>query len=308
MPELPEVETMRRGLVPIAGARIATVVRPPCKLRPIELSPALPALRRRIVGRTITAVERLGKRIVLRLDERDALVIEPRMTGLVLLTDPPDTAHLRLRMDLVPGTLPPRGRGPERGPRGGTGRRAAADAPTPPTLWFWDRRGLGTVRYVAAEEWAARYGPERLGPDALSLADGAALAARLRASRRAIKVALLDQRAVLGIGNLYASEMLHRAGLHPARRCTSLRADEWRRLHAALVEVLQEAIRYEGSTLSDGTYRNALNQSGSYQNQHRVYDRADEPCPDCGGTPIVRIVQAQRSTFFCPACQPRRPK
>jgi formamidopyrimidine-DNA glycosylase len=132
------------------------------------------------------------------------------------------------------------------------------------------------------------------------------LRAALSNCRRPIKVALLDQRALAGIGNLYASEILHRARVNPLRRCDLLRTDEWAAIHSALLEILDEAIRYEGSTLGDGTYRNALNEQGSYQNHHRVYDRADETCTQCGRAKIQRIVQAQRATFFCPACQPRR--
>ena len=128
---------------------------------------------------------------------------------------------------------------------------------------------------------------------------------RLGHSRRAIKVALLDQRAVAGIGNLYASEMLHVATFHPAAHCHRLNSEQWTRLHAAMRLVLEEAIRYEGSTLSDGTYRNALNESGGYQVHHRVYDRTEQPCPTCGRGTIQHIVQAQRSTFFCPQCQVR---
>jgi formamidopyrimidine-DNA glycosylase len=169
-------------------------------------------------------------------------------------------------------------------------------------VWFWDRRGLGTVRLVTAEQFQQRYGLDRLGPDALGLS-APALRERLGTSRRAIKVALLDQRALAGVGNLYASELLHLARVHPAARCDQLRAAAWQRIAAAMSQVLEAAIRYEGSTLGDGTYRNALNEAGGYQNMHRVYDRADQACPSCGKAKIVRFVQAQRSTFFCPRCQ-----
>jgi formamidopyrimidine-DNA glycosylase len=127
---------------------------------------------------------------------------------------------------------------------------------------------------------------------------------RLAGSKRAVKVALLDQRAVAGIGNLYASEILHVAQIHPARRCDKLTRSQWQAIAAATHKVLEEAIRYEGSTLGDGTYRNALNQQGSYQNHHRVYDRVGRPCPRCGpGSEVRRIVQAQRATFYCAGCQ-----
>ena len=283
MPELPEVETMRRGIAGVVGSRIRGVLRPRCKLRPIEIAPDLARFRRRVVGRTITATDRVGKRVVVRLEEEgEAIVIEPRMTGLVLVADPPNREHLRFGLSLTGGDVP--------------------------ELWFWDRRGLGSVRLVSPSEFAVRYGPDRIGPDALRISPEE-LAARLASSRREIKVALLDQRVVAGIGNLYASELLHRSGIHPQRRCDRLKRDDWQRLHAAMRDVLEEAILHEGSTLSDGTYRNALNHSGSFQEQHRVYDRADQPCGTCA-TNIVRIVQAQRSTFFCPICQrlTRRPR
>jgi formamidopyrimidine-DNA glycosylase len=96
---------------------------------------------------------------------------------------------------------------------------------------------------------------------------------------------------------------LHRSGIHPKHRCDRLPRAAWARIHTALIEILNTAILYEGSTLSDGTYRNALNQSGGYQNQHRVYDRAGDLCPTCSAREVRRIVQAQRATFFCPACQ-----
>lgn len=276
MPELPEVETMRRGILGIVGGRVTDVQAVPCGLKPIRISPRPSVLRRRLVGRRIEAVQRHGKRIVLRLDSDAALVFEPRMTGLVLLADPPDAEHLRFRLRL--------------------------SGVTPRQLVFWDRRGLGSVRLLSLKQLQAELGPAKLGPDALEITADQ-LKERLRTSCRAVKVALLDQHAVAGIGNLYASEMLHAAGIHPAKRCQRLTAAEWDRLHAALRHVLSEAIRYEGSTLADGTYRNALNAPGSYQNHHRVYDHAGEPCPTCGAGPIRRVVQAQRATFFCPDCQ-----
>jgi formamidopyrimidine-DNA glycosylase len=279
MPELPEVETMRRGILPIVGSRIAGIERARCRRRPIAIEPAMSGFRRHAVGATITSVGRIGKRVTVELDRRSAIVFEPRMTGLVLLTEPPTREHLRLRIAL------------EGGP--------AAE------LLYWDRRGLGSVRLLALEQLAARYDDTAIGPDALTIT-AEQLADRLGRSRRAIKVALLDQRAVAGIGNLYAAEILHRAGVHPARQCDRLRGDQWRQIQAAIVEILETAIRYEGSTLADGTYRNALNESGGYQNHHRVYDRAGQPCLVCRAGRIERIVQAQRATFFCPHCQPFR--
>jgi formamidopyrimidine-DNA glycosylase len=277
VPELPEVETMRRGLLPIVGSRIEDLRAVRCAKRPILLAPGAAAMRRRVLGRRIVAVERVGKRVVVRLETEARIVFEPRMTGLVLLAAPPTTEHLRLRISLSGGDCD--------------------------ELLFWDRRGLGLVRLVTPLEFDKLYGAEKVGPDALTLT-GDDLKSRLYGSRREIKVALLDQRALAGVGNLYASEILHLARVHPRRRCDRLRKAEWQRIQAAVLEVLEMAILHEGSTLSDGTYRNALNEQGGYQNQHRVYDRAGEVCPSCRRAKIERIVQAQRSTFFCAACQP----
>lgn len=278
MPELPEVETMRRGIAAIAGCRIAGVERLRCTRRPILIQPGPAALTKRVAGQRIDEVGRLGKRVVLRLESGDRLIFEPRMTGLVLVADPPSAEHLRFRLDIADGPIP--------------------------HVWYWDRRGLGSVQLLSAREFEAKLGGGYLGPDALAISADE-LQTRLAKSRRAIKVALLDQQVVAGVGNLYASEILHLAGVHPAKRCDLLKAGQWQLIHQHMLEVLHLAIRYEGSTLSDGTYRNALNESGGFQNHHRVYDRAGQPCRRCNGE-ILRIVQAQRATFYCPRCQTKR--
>jgi formamidopyrimidine-DNA glycosylase len=270
---------MRRGIAAIAGSRIVGAMRVKCSRRPILIEPRGAALARKLVGRTIREVGRLGKRVVLQLDTGDRLIFEPRMTGLVLVADPPTSEHLRFRLDLEGGPIE--------------------------SIWYWDRRGLGSVRLLSEKKFHDCLGASTLGPDALALS-AADLKGRLGSSRRAIKVALLDQRAVAGIGNLYASEILHLAAVHPAKRCDKLTIAQWQAIHERMLEVLNLAILHEGSTLSDGTYRNALNQAGGYQNHHRVYDRAGEICPSCGQKEIVRIVQAQRATFYCPQCQPAR--
>jgi formamidopyrimidine-DNA glycosylase len=280
LPELPEVETMRRGILGIVGARIDDAERVACRRKPIAIAPRIDRLRRRIVGRVILSIGRAGKRVVVRLDSTDAIVLEPRMTGLVLIADPPSREHLRFRCEL-------------------SGRGIGE-------LLYWDRRGLGNVRLFSPDEFDAAFAPAKLGPDALTIT-AELLRQQLGGSRRAVKVALLDQRAVAGIGNLYASEILHVAAIHPAKQCNRMTQAQWQRLADATHAVLEAAIRYEGSTLGDGTYRNALNQAGSYQNHHCVYDRAGQSCPRCGaGSRVKRFVQAQRSTFFCPGCQRKR--
>ena len=282
MPELPEVETMRRGIQRIAGSRIFTAHFPQNKnrrLKPIVIRPKPAALRRRVKNRIVRSVDRVGKRICLCLDSDEKFVFEPRMTGLLLLDNPPNNEHVRFGLEFDDGPVP--------------------------FIWYWDRRGLGNVTLYKPTEFEAKLGPDKLGPDALTISVQE-LQQRLSTSRRAIKVALLDQKAIAGIGNLYASEILHLAGIHPAKQCNRIPSAAWQILHAAMNEVLRIAIRYEGSTLSDGTYRNALNQNGSFQNHHRVYNRADQPCRRCKDGKIIRIVQAQRSTFFCKKCQRKR--
>jgi formamidopyrimidine-DNA glycosylase len=275
MPELPEVETMRRGVMPVVGSRIESAERPPCSRRPILFRPRIDAFDRRVRGKRIDAVDRRGKRVMIRLEDRQTIVIEPRMSGLILLSDPPGPEHLRLRLRLT----------------GGTERQ----------LLFWDRRGLGTVRLLN-ESQVATLIDGRLGIDALEVT-AESLRERLGRSRRVIKVALLDQQSVAGIGNLYAAEILFVAGVDPRTRCDRVSRPQWSRIARGTVGVLTEAIRHEGSTLSDGTYRNALNDPGGYQNYHRVYDRAGGQCQRCTLGKIRRIVQAGRSTFFCPVCQ-----
>lgn len=275
LPELPEVETMVRGIRPyVAGRKLARIrlCRTVCK--PIAISPPFATLTRRIAGQTVTAVRRLGKRIIFDFSDGSALAIEPRMTGLVLLTDWPDEEHLRLKFEFD----------------------GDADYNA---VWFWDRRGLGTVRHFRPGELEQA---TRLGIDALAFTpqDWQACLAR---TKRAVKVVLLDQAAVAGIGNLYASEILHVAGIDPYRSADTLSQREIGRLQTATLAVLEEAVRYEGSTLGDGTYRNALNKAGGYQNSHRVYQKHGQKCTKCRRGVIARTVQAQRATFHCPRCQ-----
>ena len=280
MPELPEVETMRRGVLPIVGATIVSAERTPCPKRPITIRPRIDRLSRRLAGKKIARVDRLGKRVVVCTDDEQRLLFEPRMTGLVLIEPPPTIEHLRFRLKLK-------------------GRKTKE-------LLFWDRRGLGLVYLLSQREYDAKVADGSIGPDALDITLDQ-LRARLGNSRREIKVALLDQSAVAGVGNLYASEILHVAHVDPRLRCDRVTAAQWAEIFHFMKVILETAILHEGSTLSDGTYRNALNDPGSYQNQHLVYDRAGELCPTCGDAKIKRIVQAQRSTFFCSNCQKKRP-
>ncbi len=276
MPELPEVETMCRGIRSIIGGTIVKAARTPCCKRPIDIVPRIDRLNRRVTGKTVSDIERLGKRVVIRMDNDDRLIFEPRMTGIVLTGLPPNQEHLRFELTL------------EGCPR--------------ERLLFWDRRGLGKVTWLANDEFNRLVEDGRLGPDAMSVT-AEQFRQRGKSSKRAIKVALLDQKFIAGVGNLYASEILHVAGVDPRARCNRLTVKQWNAIHQCMLQVLRLAIQYEGSTLADGTYQKAINDPGSYQNQHRVYDREGKRCLSCRTGTIRRIVQAQRSTFHCGSCQ-----
>ena len=279
MPELPEVETMVRGIRPfVEGRQILAVRRCRCACAPLQFRPGFATLAKRMRDRTVVGVRRIAKRIVIDLNSGDSLVIEPRMTGLILLADAPDRAHRRFEIRFA-------------------GQREYN------SITYWDRRGLGTAQLMREDELAERLGPTKLGPDALSMSS-ADWQERCTLTKRPVKVALLDQKWIAGIGNLYASEILHLAGIHPGTSTAALSSRQILRLADSTQTVLSEAIAYEGSTLNDETYRNVLNRRGRYQSRHRVYGKQGERCFTCGEGIVERMVQSQRSTFFCPVCQP----
>lgn len=273
---------MRRGILGVVGGTITGVQRLRCTRKPIRIEPDIRVIRNRVLGKTILDVDRIGKRVVFCIGNQTAsefLVLEPRMTGLVLVAAPPSPEHLRFQMSL---------------------QQCDVDQ-----VQYWDRRGLGSITLLSTDQLAEKFSRQHIGPDALqvSFEEFHAIFSPLK---REIKVALLDQKRIAGVGNLYASELLHTARIHPARLCHQLRKADYRRIYDQMRIVLETAIRYEGSTLADGTYRNALNQSGGYQNRHRVYARAGQRCQQCERGQIKRVVQAQRATFFCPSCQRQR--
>lgn len=276
MPELPEVETMCRGIAAVGGQTIHTVRFPKSRLCDIEISPGKRSFRRRVERQSVISVRRIAKRVVIDLESEDTVVFEPRMTGRVLLAEPPDREHVRAVFEFD-------------------------DADHPP-LTFWSMRGLSTLHLYSPAQLAQVIGPHRIGPDALEITANE-LHQRLRGSCRAVKVALLDQKVVAGIGNIYASEILHRARVHPEALCEQVSAQVWLRIQAETVAVLEEAIRAKGSTLRDGNYRTASDEPGGFQDMHRVYGREGLKCTACVRGTIRRMVQAQRSTYFCPICQ-----
>ena len=294
MPELPEVETMCRGIRAIEGLQVKSFQMCECRLKPISIHPKASEIAATLIGSEVHQVSRLGKRVLVWFSGKQVLVIEPRMTGIVMLENPPNQTHLRLEFTLV-----------KVGSRARLTRAVhSAASKEEQKLLFWDRRGLGTVRLMSSEQLEEQI-INRLGPDALQMTP-ALYAENFGSSKREIKVALLDQKLVAGIGNIYAAEILFMAGVDPRARCDRLSGKQWHRISDATQEILIQAILHEGSTLSDGTYRNAINGEGSYQQCHRVYDREGLACLRCGNGNIARIIQAQRSTFFCTGCQKRR--
>ncbi len=275
MPELPEVEIMRRGILSISGMTIQSICRERCQKKPILVQPSFPSMQRKLRNQRIETIDRWGKRLIFVMNRQLKLVYEPRMTGLVLFKDPPTNEHLRLRFKF---------------------KQASND------LLIWDRRGLSTLTLLEPAQFDMRFGNGRLGPDALDISIEQLIAA-LSSRSISIKIGLLDQHAVAGIGNIYASEILFLAGVDPRTPCCRVSKHRWIRIFEQMNFVLRQAIEYEGSTLNDGTFRTALSKPGNYQNHHRVYDRADKVCGVCNRSHIKRIVQAQRSTYFCPTCQ-----
>jgi len=276
MPELPEVETIARGLAGLVG----------CRIEGVEVGPhdwvrtPPPSARTHLEGRRIAAVTRHGKRLRFRLEPDAELVVQLGMSGQI--TVPPRSApvapHTHLRLRLEGRTDEIRFRDPRRfggawvHPAGGRAEDALARH---------GRRGLGT-----------------LGPDALTVS--LAEFRRLLSRGRQIKALLLDQAIVSGVGNIYCDEALFEARVHPLRKASSIPPGRVRELHRALRRILRRAIRAGGSTLRD--YVDANGARGSFQTRHRVYGREGEPCPRCGGR-IVRIPIAGRSTHLCRRCQ-----
>lgn len=277
MPELPEVETVRRGMEQrMVGRRFEHVeVGRPRTVRRTSAEAVIHGL----TGTTLVAVRRRGKYLVGELDSGDHVMIHLRMSGQVLVdpAESPRPAHTHV---------------------------AARLSGEPEEFRFVDPRTFGEVVVFDPSD-VARQLPElaRLGPD--PVADGlsrAQLAGLLR-RRRQLKALLLDQAVIAGLGNIYTDEVLHHARLHPFRAADTLTARQVGALHAAIHEVLAAAIEAGGSTLSDAQYVDLAGATGSYQDDHLAYGRAGLGCLTCGRGTIVRLSLAGRSTFVCPRCQ-----
>ncbi|MBI3760280.1 MAG: DNA-formamidopyrimidine glycosylase [Chloroflexi bacterium] len=267
MPELPEVETFARQLrAPLVGRTITGVA---IKWPRHVATPSPREFAERIRGQRIETVTRRGKYLVLELSG-DALLIHLKMSG-DLTVVPAGSArdkHAHTIFHLNDGN----------------------------EFRFSDTRKFGRVYLVCQpEEVTGKLGPEPLAAEFTAKE----LGQRLAAHSRALKPLLLDQTFLAGVGNIYADEALHMAGLHPLRKSDALRADEVKRLWRSIRRALNSGIRHNGASI-DWVYR-----GGDFQNHFRVYGRQGEPCPACG-TRIRRITVSQRGTHFCPHCQRKR--
>jgi formamidopyrimidine-DNA glycosylase len=287
VPELPEVETIRRQLEPDLTGRAFEAVE---VLDPYFAKPATPAaFEAATEGRTVTDVGRRGKYLVIELHDGRSLVIHLRMTGSITLVAPDGSAspgdariyrtgdehrHLKARFTLDDGG----------------------------ELLFADPRRFGRG-FVASTGELAEYFAARLGVEPLSEEFTVEEMARVSAGRTGpLKSFLLNQKAVAGVGNIYADEALHRARLHPLSPGGSMKPDHHQALRDGIVEALQRGLDLGGASIDD--YRDARGETGAMQNEFLVHRREGEDCPRCGET-IQRIVVGGRSTYFCPACQKR---
>ena len=273
MPELPEVEIAARSLAPQVIGRIIVGIERLDWERMVE-TPELERFYAILPGRQILAVGRRAKWIILSLDRAWSLAIHLRMSGRLSVetadATPRHHVHLVLALD--------------------DGRR----------ICFDDERKFGRVRLLDPAGLAAldaTHGPEPLADSFTPLL----LAERLAGRRAALKSLLLDQQRIAGLGNIYVNEALWLARIHPLTLASALEQPAIDALHSAIRFVLEKAIQNQGSSLRN--YRNSYGEQGSNQDHFLVYNRVDKPCQRCG-TPISRIVVAQRSTYYCPTCQP----
>jgi formamidopyrimidine-DNA glycosylase len=282
MPELPEVETVRRGLEPaLSGARLARVV----QRRPDLRFPLPERFAERLTGARVERLDRRAKYLLAPLDTGETWVTHLGMTG-------------RFTIDRrMPGQFE------TPAPVGGKHEHLSFETEAGHCIGFSDARRFGFMGLIPTEAleahpWFAGLGPEPLG----NAFHAARLAEAFEGRSQNVKATLLDQRVVAGLGNIYVCEALHRSRISPLTAAGRISAPRLERLAAAVRTVLLEAIEAGGSTLRD--FANAEGGGGYFQHDFRVYGREGEPCvtPDCRGV-VRRIVQGGRSTFYCPVCQ-----
>ena len=278
MPELPEVETIRRQLAPALEGRTLAHLE---VLDPRWCDPAPPeALADAVDGRLIESLGRRGKYLIVSLEGDVHLVMHLRMTGNLLLVSSgdPEPPHLRVRFSLTPP---------------GTADR----------LLFVDVRRFGTGDVLLGSDALAEYFASRLGVEPLSPDFTAeALQALARGRRAPVKAFLLTQERIAGVGNIYADEALFGARIHPLRPVGRLKRGQIEALREAVIATLEAGIEAKGASIDD--FRHTDGAQGSFQDRFLVYNREGEPCPRCG-TPIRKLRAAGRGTYVCERCQPR---
>jgi formamidopyrimidine-DNA glycosylase len=297
MPELPEVETIRRQLAPLVeGRRVQRIEildsrwsRP---LAPRELEAA-------IEGRRVESLGRRGKYLLWNLSDDVHLAQHLRMTGSVLADPDPEPAHTRVRIQL----------GPRAGARAGGGKgnasagAVAGAARRGRRLAIVDPRRFGTGELLLGTDAMEEFFAARLGLEPFEEGFTAEhLRAQAKGRRAPIKALLLDQRRIAGVGNIYADEALFRAGIHPLRAAGTLTGEQYARLRETVIEALSAGIDARGATIDD--FRHVDGVRGSFQHQFLVHLREGEPCGVCGTT-IVKMVAAGRGTYVCETCQKR---
>jgi formamidopyrimidine-DNA glycosylase len=274
VPELPEVETIVREIGPrLEGHRI---VRARLRKTDVLRRVSKPRLLRTLTGNAVEEVTRRAKHAVLRLATGHRLVVQPRMTGSLIVYDRPlrrdEARYVVLTCTIEDGRL----------------------------FVYRDVRRLGTVWLLDEQGWAAY--TSRLGPEPLEdTFTPFVLAERLQGTRQAIKKTIMDQQRVVGIGNIYANEILFEARLRPSRSTSRLTLEQFARLHTAIRSVLERAIGSDGTTLRD--YRTGTGDTGRFQFELKVYGRAGKPCVVCGRKLKTTHEIDRRATVFCPSCQ-----
>jgi formamidopyrimidine-DNA glycosylase len=273
MPELPEVETVRRQLAPRVEGRTLVVYLVRDERWTLPQAPA--EVLGPLVGRRVEALTRRGKYLIWAFEDELFLLMHLRMTGNLLYDAEPSEPYTRAIL-------------------GFDDEHAVS---------FVDPRRFGTAHLVAGQPALDAHLDARLGVEPFSEGfTGEHLRALARGSRAPVKAFLLDQRRIAGVGNIYADEALFRARVHPLREARRLTLAQWRLLRDTVREALQEGIDANGATIDD--FRDLDGARGSFQDRFLVHRRAGEPCPVCGG-PVRKILAAGRGTYVCERCQPR---
>jgi formamidopyrimidine-DNA glycosylase len=273
VPELPEVETIRRQLAPLVEGRVVArlEIADPRWCLPLAAEAIVDAVQ----GRRVQRLARRGKYLVWELEDEAFLLMHLRMTGTLLYDPPPDTPYERVRWVLDDGHQ----------------------------LRFCDPRRFGTGQLALGTPARDAFFAARLGLEPLDgELTGEALRRMARGRRAPVKAFLLDQRRIAGVGNIYADEALFRAGIHPLRAVGTLTRAQCDALALAVREALQAGVAAGGATIDD--FRHVDGVRGAFQNEFLVHRRRGEPCPRCAA-PVVKFVAAGRGTYACESCQPR---